>query len=73
MPISLIARAASARPTSTMHVPSSIDFVDARTNTLVWRGWSEGNFDGVIDDQAWMEEQIDRAVIRILERLPGRM
>jgi hypothetical protein len=50
-----------------------LDFVDARTNTLVWRGWSEGNFDGVIDDQTWMEEQIDRAVTRILERLPGRV
>ena len=50
-----------------------LDFVDARTSALVWRGWSEGNLDGVIDDQAWMEEQIDRAVVRILERLPGRM
>lgn len=49
-----------------------LDFVDARTNTLVWRGWSEGNLDGVIDDQAWMEEHIDLAVTRILDRLPGR-
>jgi hypothetical protein len=49
-----------------------LDFVDARTNALVWRGWSEGNLDGVIDDQAWMEEHIDRAVARILDRLPGR-
>jgi len=49
-----------------------LDFVDARTSTLVWRGWSEGNLDRVIDDQAWMEEHIDRAVTQILDRLPRR-
>lgn len=47
-----------------------IDFIDARTNTLAWRGWAEDSFDGVIDDQRWMEETIDKAVSRILARLP---
>jgi hypothetical protein len=50
-----------------------IDFVDARTNRLLWRGWAEGTIDGVIDDQAWMEQRIDEAVARILERLPRRL
>ena len=47
-----------------------IDFVDARTNKLVWRGWAEGSIDGAIDNQRWMEEQIDKAVGRILTELP---
>lgn len=50
-----------------------LDFIDARTNRLVWRGWAEDTIDGVIDDQAWMEQKIDEAVTRILERLPRRL
>ena len=50
-----------------------IDIVDARTKTLAWRGWAEGSFEGVIDDQAWMEEKVDDAVERILARLPPRL
>ena len=48
-----------------------LDFVDARTDTLVWRGWAEGSIDGVINRQALMEETIDRAVARILDEFPG--
>ena len=48
-----------------------IDLVDARTNKLVWRGWSEGNVEGVVNNQRWMEERIDEAVTRIFERLPS--
>ena len=47
-----------------------IDLIETRTNKLVWRGWAEGSFDGVIDQQAWMEERIDDAVTRILQKLP---
>jgi Domain of unknown function (DUF4136) len=47
-----------------------IDFVDARTNTLVWRGWAEGSMDNAIDNQAFMERKIDDAVNRILKKLP---
>jgi hypothetical protein len=50
-----------------------IDFVDARTDKLVWRGWSEESVDGAIDNQELMEQQIDKAVARILQRLPGRL
>ena len=50
----------------------TIDFVDTRTNRLVWRGWAEGAVDGVIDNQEWMEQKIDEAVTRILARLPQR-
>lgn len=49
-----------------------IDFVDARTDALVWRGWAEGSLDGVVDDQAWMNRVIDKAVTAIFGRLPAR-
>lgn len=49
-----------------------LDFVEPRSNTLVWRGWAEGGVDGVIDDQAWMNQQIDTAVARILMAFPAR-
>jgi hypothetical protein len=48
-----------------------LDFIDARTKTLAWRGWAEGSLDGVIEDQRWMEATIDKAVERILARLPN--
>jgi len=47
-----------------------VDLVDARTKRLVWRGWAEGSIDGAIDDQTFMEQRIDEAVARIMERLP---
>lgn len=47
-----------------------VDLVDRRTAKLVWRGWAEGSFDGVIDNQSWMESRIDEAVTKILTRLP---
>lgn len=49
-----------------------VDLVDPRTNTLIWRGWARGSFDGVIDDQDWMEARIDETIAQILQRLPGR-
>jgi hypothetical protein len=48
-----------------------IDLVDARTERLVWRGWSERSIEGIIDNQALLEQRIDKAVAEILERLPG--
>jgi hypothetical protein len=47
-----------------------IDFIDARSNQLMWRGWAERGLDGVIDDQTWMDNTIDDAVTRIMARLP---
>jgi hypothetical protein len=48
-----------------------IDFIDPRSNQLMWRGWAERALDGVIDNQAWLDETIDDAVTRIMARLPG--
>ena len=48
-----------------------VDLVDARTNTLVWRGWSWDNMDGVIDNQDLMDREIDRIVAAMFDRLPS--
>jgi hypothetical protein len=45
-----------------------VDVVDARTNTLVWRGWAQESMEGVIDDQARLERHVDRAVKRMMVR-----
>jgi hypothetical protein len=50
----------------------TLDFVDAATNKLVWRGWSEGTLDG-IDNQAAIEARVDDAVSKILQGLPPRL
>jgi hypothetical protein len=47
-----------------------IDLVDATTRQLVWRGWVEGRFDGVIDNQRSMEATVDDTVKQLLRRLP---
>jgi hypothetical protein len=47
-----------------------LDVVDRRTRVLVWRGWAE-EFLGAIDDQPRMEQQIDRAVDRLLAPFTG--
>jgi hypothetical protein len=49
-----------------------IDLVDARTNALVWRGWAADTMEGAIDNQQLMEQKIDKAVDRILQRFPAR-
>jgi hypothetical protein len=50
-----------------------IDLVDGRTRKLLWRGWAEDSVDGVLSDQAWMEQRIDESVRRILETVPPRL
>jgi hypothetical protein len=47
-----------------------LDFIDARTNTLVWRGWTEGSLDGDVHDEVWMERRIGKAVACIVSKLP---
>ncbi len=49
-----------------------VDLVDPRTNRLIWRGWVQANIDGIIDNQRILEQRIDEAVARILDRLPPR-
>lgn len=50
----------------------TLDLVDTRTNRLVWRGWAERSFEGIVDNQGWLERQVDEAVDRILRKYPVR-
>lgn len=50
-----------------------IDLIDARTEALVWRGWSRDNMEGAIDSQDRMEQEIDAAVAAMFERFPARL
>jgi hypothetical protein len=47
-----------------------LDFVDTSTSRVAWRGWAEGSLDAVIDDQARLEQMIDKSVAKILARWP---
>lgn len=49
-----------------------VDLLDARTGKLVWRGVAESGLAGVVNDQARMEETVERVVERIFARLPRR-
>jgi Domain of unknown function (DUF4136) len=48
-----------------------LDFRDAHTNKRVWRGSVQQSVDGLIDNQAWMEKYLDKAVARMMERFPA--
>jgi hypothetical protein len=47
-----------------------LDFMDAFTDRLVWRGWAKDSLDGIIANQDLMERQIDAAVTLMLNDLP---
>lgn len=47
-----------------------VDLVDAQSGRVLWRGWSEGNVDGVVSDQRWLEERIVADVARMFQRWP---
>lgn len=49
-----------------------VELVQPSDGALIWRGWAESSFEGVIEDQAWMESRIDEAVGKILAMLPRR-
>ena len=48
-----------------------LDVVDRRTNRVVWRGWAQDSFDGVIDNSDRLERVITRAVAQMLARFPA--
>lgn len=50
-----------------------LDFVDGRTNHVVWRGWAQDSVQGTIDNQDRLEQQLDKAVTGMMARLPGRL
>jgi hypothetical protein len=49
-----------------------IDFVDARTNKLLWRAWSRDDMSGVIDDQQRLRRAVTDAVADMMKLFPTR-
>jgi len=47
-----------------------LDFIDSRTNTLVWRGWAQSSVEDMLRDKARMVTVIDQAVADMLRQLP---
>ena len=35
-----------------------VELVQPSNGALVWRGWAESSFEGVVEDQAWMESRV---------------
>jgi len=50
-----------------------IDVMDARTDSLLWRGWAQDSVQGVIDNQPLMERKIDEAITRMMARFPAEI
>jgi hypothetical protein len=47
-----------------------IDVIDRKTSRMVWRGWAQGDMDGVIDDQQRLKKKVDEEVAQMMLRLP---
>ena len=47
-----------------------LDIVDARTKTLIWRGWAQNNVDEMLNNPGRMAKTVEDAVARMLLRLP---
>ena len=52
-----------------------VDIVDTRTNRVIWRGWAQDSvdLDSVLNNRDRMEQRINEAVTRILQRLPSAL
>jgi uncharacterized protein DUF4136 len=47
-----------------------LDFVDSRTNKLVWRGWAQNGVEDMLQNRDAMAETLNQAVTEMLRRLP---
>lgn len=47
-----------------------VDIIDAKTSKLLWRGWAQDVMNGVIDNQARLEKQVDEGVSKMMLLLP---
>ena len=45
-----------------------LDFVDTQTNRVIWRAWAQDRVEGILKDRDKMEEKINEAVKRMMER-----
>lgn len=49
-----------------------LDFVDARTQKVIWRGWAQDAVAGMLDNDDTMAAKIHEAATRMIARLPAR-
>jgi hypothetical protein len=47
-----------------------LDFIDASTNKLVWRGWAQNSVEDILRNRDKMAKTIDQAVAEMLRQLP---
>jgi hypothetical protein len=47
-----------------------LDFIDASTNKLVWRGWAQNSVEDMLRNRDKMAKTIDQAVAEMLRQLP---
>lgn len=47
-----------------------LDFMDPRTNKLVWRGWAQNSVEDMLGNQDLMAKTIEQAVTGMLRQLP---
>jgi hypothetical protein len=48
-----------------------IDIVDARRDQLVWRGWTQGSVEGVLNRREQLAQRVTDAVERLFKELPA--
>jgi hypothetical protein len=48
-----------------------IDVVDERRGLLVWRGWTQGSVEGVLNRRDQLAERVTKAVERLFAQLPA--
>ena len=67
-----IAERADCPPESVWYEAGTLvlDFMDARTNKLVWRGWAQNSVEDMLRDKDKMAKTIDQAVAEMLRQLP---
>lgn len=47
-----------------------LDFIDARSGRLIWRGWAQRSIGKMLDSSDAVADTADRAVTRMLQQLP---
>lgn len=48
-----------------------VDVMDARSNTLVWRGWAQNSVEDMLQDRDLMAKTIEQAISRMLRQFPS--
>jgi len=50
-----------------------LDFVDARTNQVIWRGWAQDALRNLLNDRETTARAVESAVTRMMTQFPGKL